>query len=74
MVQADAPELLHTVAEVAALTKSSRSTIIRAYKSGRLRVIYLGEGTTKPRIRHDDLIAWVNSAPTNVTDEDAGAA
>lgn len=59
------------VDEAAAVIGVSRSTIIRAYSDGRLKVRYLGKGKTKPRIDRDDLIAWVKNAPTR---EDKGDA
>lgn len=51
------------VDEAAAVVGVSRSTIIRAYTDGRLKVCYLGKGKTKPRIDRDDLIAWVKTSP-----------
>lgn len=59
--------LTYSVEQAAALVGVSRSTIARAYTSGALRVIYLGEGRTKPRIDRDDLIAWIKSAPQRAT-------
>lgn len=65
MVQADVSEpLTYNVDQAAAFVGVSRSTIVRAYTNGRLRVRYLGEGKTKPRIHRDDLVAWVENAPT----------
>lgn len=59
--------LTYSVDEAAARVGVSRSTITRAYTSGALRVIYLGEGRTKPRIDRDDLLAWIKSAPERAT-------
>lgn len=56
-------QLTYSVAEAAKVAGVSKTTITRAYTSGALRAIYLGQGRTKPRIRREDLVAWIDAAP-----------
>lgn len=61
--QVGAEPLTYTVEQAAQVVGVSYSTIRRAYNGGRLKVIYLGEGQTKPRIRRSDLLQWLDAAP-----------
>lgn len=60
-------QIAYSVASAAAKVDRSVTTIKRAIASGDLRVRYLGQGRTRPSIAHDDLVAWVNAAPTKQT-------
>lgn len=55
-------KVAYSIAEAAEQVSVSPSFIQRAVKDGDLLVHYL-KGTT-PRIYHDDLVAWLLSAPT----------
>lgn len=55
------PQAYYKPAEAARFVRMGETTIRDAYRSGALRVFYR---TTRPLIKHEDLIAWIESAPT----------
>jgi len=55
------PQAYYKPSEAARFARVGETTIRAAYRSGALRVRYV---TSRPVISHEDLIAWIESAPT----------
>jgi hypothetical protein len=63
-VTVEKPKLAYSVAEAAAASGLSESTIRAAYRSGALPVRYPTKGACKPVVLARDLQAWLDHAPT----------